>query len=238
VFANGQKQASHLTVYSLTRMQPRFKQVLERIAAEKGPGPLRSFSVFHLTLALELLAHETIGRGRLAERLHVGEGAVRPMIGRLEDAGLISVSKNGCALTGKGSALWRECQQVFAKKAELERDELTLGSFNFGVLVKGYAFRVGSGMEQRDAAVKAGADSATTIMMKGRKLVIPSVSSDIMKDSPRMGLILTEGFQPEDGDVIVISGLDNRQKAEFGVLATAWMFWIRRLKRCICRLER
>jgi len=203
-------------------MQHRFKQVLEGIAAEKSPGPLRSFSVFHLAFALELLANETIGRGRLAERLHVGEGAVRTIISRLQDAGLISVSKNGCALTGKGLSLWREYQRVFVKKAELEQDELTLGDCNFGVLVKGYAFRVGSGMEQRDAAVKAGANSATTIMVKGGKLVIPSVSGDVAKSFPSTGRMLLKMFAPEEGDVIVISSGGSREKAEFGVLAAAW----------------
>jgi predicted transcriptional regulator len=203
-------------------MQPRFKQVLEKIAAQKGPGPLKSFSVFHLVSALELLALETIGRGRLSEKLNVGEGAARTIISRLEDAGLISVSKKGCALTGKGSVLWRECQQVFARKAELGRDDLTIGEFNFGVLVKGYGSQVGSGIEQRDAAVKIGADSATTIVIERGKLMIPSVSSDVVKDFPKTAGTLLKVFKPEEGDVIVVSSAGSRQLAEFGVLAAAW----------------
>jgi predicted transcriptional regulator len=84
------------------------KQFLEGIAAEKAPGPSFKFSVFHLLLAMKLVATKPMGRNKLAHKLNVGEDAIRTVIGRLKNAGLITISKAGCGLTKDGLNLWKE----------------------------------------------------------------------------------------------------------------------------------
>jgi predicted transcriptional regulator len=199
-----------------------FKQLLEKITSEKAPGPSPSFSVFHLLHAIELISEKTIGRSKLAENLKVGEGAVRTIINRLKDADLVVTSKSGCALTSEGLRLLREYKSIFKKKTEIGKNELTLADYNFAILIKNRGHKVRSGVEQRDAAVMAGAKGATTIMFKEGRLKIPSVSDDVAKDFPNAANQIVRLLKPEEKDVIIIGSADSLGKAEYGTLAAAW----------------
>lgn len=199
-----------------------FKQVLEKIAREKAPGPSPKFSVFHILRAVEIIAEKAIGRSRLAENLEVGEGVIRSVIERLKDAGLIETSKAGCTLTNKGLRLWREYKSVFKKKVEIGKNELALAQYNLAILIKNRGHRIKSGVEQRDAAVMAGARGATTIMVKEGRLIIPSVSNIVAKDFPKAANQITKNFELEENDVIIIGSADSLGKAEYGTLAAAW----------------
>jgi len=199
-----------------------FKQLLEKIISEKASGPSPSFSVFHLLHAIELISEKTIGRSKLAENLNVGEGAVRTIINRLKDADLVVTSKSGCTLTSEGLRLWREYKSIFKKKTEIGKNELTLADYNFAILIKNRGHKVRSGVEQRDAAVMAGAKGATTIMFKEGRLKIPSVSDDVAKDFPNAANQIVRLLEPEENDVIIIGSADSLGKAEYGTLAAAW----------------
>lgn len=203
-------------------MPPAFKRILEKITGEKVPGPSPTFSVFHMLRAIELIANKAIGRSKLAEELGVGEGAMRTMINRLKDAGLITTSKLGCTLTSKGLKLWNEYKTVFRRKVGIGKTELTLADYNFAILVKNRGHKVKSGMKQRDAAIMVGAKGATTIMFKGERLIIPSVSDNMAKDFPETANRMVRLLQPEENDVIVVGSADNLVKAEYGALAAAW----------------
>lgn len=203
-------------------MPNEFKQVLERIAREKAPGPSPTFSVLHVLHAIELIAEREIGRGKLAKRLEVGEGATRTIISRLKEAGLISTSKGGCALTDVGLRLWKEYRLIFKKKVEIGKNELTLSNCNFAILAKNCGNKVQSGMEQRDAALMAGAKGATTVLYKDDCLIIPTVSDNAVRDFPDTANRMIVLLQPEENDVIVIGSANNLRKAEYGALAAAW----------------
>jgi len=199
-----------------------FKQILEKITSEKAPGPSLTFSILHMLRAIELIAEKAIGRNKLAEELGVGEGAVRTMVNRLKDAGLITTSKLGCALTSKGLKLWNEYRTVFKRKVEIGKNELTLADYNVAILVKNRGHKIKSGMEQRDAAIMVGAKGATTIMFKAERLIIPSVSDSIAKDFPKAADQMVRLLKPEENDVIVVGSADSLIKAEYGALAAAW----------------
>ncbi|MDH7477454.1 MAG: DUF4443 domain-containing protein [Candidatus Bathyarchaeota archaeon] len=199
-----------------------FKQILEKIASAKIPGPSPTFSLFHILNAIEIMAKQPIGRGMLAENLKVGEGTVRTIISRLQKAGLIAVSKAGCFLTKKGLSLWKESKSIFKEKIEIERNELTLAEYNFAILVKNHAHKVKSGMEQRDAAVMVGSKSATTLLFKGKRLIIPSVSNNVAKDFPKAASQILKLLKPEENDVIIIVSANAPEKAQYGTLAAAW----------------
>jgi predicted transcriptional regulator len=199
-----------------------FKQILEKIAGEKAPGPSPTFSVLHMLRAIELVANKAIGRSKLAEELGVGEGVMRTMINRLKDADLITTSKLGSTLTSKGLKLWNEYKMVFRRKVEIGKNELTLADYNVAILVKNRGHKVKSGMKQRDAAIMVGARGATTIMFKGERLIIPSVSDNMTKDFPKVANQMVRLLQPGENDVIVVGSADSLVKAEYGALAAAW----------------
>lgn len=199
-----------------------FKQLLEKLAEGKAPGPSPTFSVFHMLHALELIANGPIGRNKLAESLSVGEGVARTIIARLKDEGLIKTLKSGCILTNEGLRLWEEYRLVFKAKLEIGRNELSLADYNFAILVKNHGHKVGQGLKHRDAAVMVGAKGATTVLLKGGRLVIPSVSNDVTKDFPEAAKQIFKLFSPEENDVIIIGSADSLAKAEYGTLAAAW----------------
>jgi len=199
------------------------KKFFESLLEEKAPGPYPSFSVFHLIKSLELVAKaRQVGRGKLSEDLKIGEGVTRTLIERLKTADLIAVSKKGCSLTKKGNKLWNEFESVFPQKINLEKNELALADCNVAVLVKGGADRVRTGVEQRDAAVIAGAKGAATLVFKGKKLVMPNISEDVSHDFPKAFRQITAILKLEENDAVVIGSADTWSKAEFGALAAAW----------------
>ena len=146
------------------------RKILETLMKEKAPGPTPSFQIFHIIKALELISHAPVGRGMLAKKLGIGEGATRTLIERLKNEQIISISKSGCTLTKKGEQLWKRIEKIIPSKIELEQSKLTLSACNVAILVQGKANKVKLGMEQRDAAFLAGAKGATTLVMKKGKL--------------------------------------------------------------------
>jgi predicted transcriptional regulator len=86
----------------VTKETLEFKNYIDSLASEKAPGPSTTFSMFHIFLALDFMAQKPIGRNKLAEKMGVGEGAIRTIINRLKENDLITTAKDGCSLTPKG----------------------------------------------------------------------------------------------------------------------------------------
>ena len=204
-------------------MASRFKRLIESLASPKGPGPSTTFSMFHIFYALELMAKKPIGRNKLAEKLNVGEGAIRTIISRLKDTGLIVTSKEGCLLTDKGSSVWKNFEDVFPKRVKIGKTALTTSEYNYAFLVKNKGDRVKSGIDQRDAAIMGGARRALVIVFKNGHLIIESISNSIEKDFPEAANVILKDLKPEDNDVIIIAGSDNPLKAKRGAFAASWV---------------
>jgi len=200
-----------------------FKKFIESLASPKGPGPSTTFSMFHIFFALELVAKKPIGRNKLAEKLNVGEGAIRTIISRLKDAGLIVTSKEGCNLTDKGLSVWKNFEAVFPTRAKIEKTALTTSKYNYAFVVKNKGHKVKSGIDQRDAAIMGGARRALVIVFKNGSLKIESVSNSVEKDFPEAANKILKDLKPEDNDVIIIAGADNPLKAKRGAFAASWV---------------
>jgi predicted transcriptional regulator len=203
-------------------MAASLKKFIQEIAGKKAPGPSTTFTVFHVFYALELLSQKPLGRNKLARKLNVGDGAVRTIIGRLRNADLIETSKEGCTLTRKGLETWRQFEQVFPKRVEIPASELSQSEFNFAFLVKNSGNKVKSGIDQRDAAIIAGARKALVTVFKDGHLRIESVSNCIEKDYPKAATQILKELRPEDNDVIIIAGADSALRAKRGAFAASW----------------
>jgi predicted transcriptional regulator len=204
-------------------MTSQFKRLIESLASPKGPGPSTTFSMFHIFYALELVAEKPIGRNKLAEKLNVGEGAIRTIISRLKDAGLIVTSREGCTLTDKGLSVWKNFEEVFPTRVKIEKTALTTSEYNYAFLVKNKGYKVKSGIDQRDAAIMGGAKRALVIVSKNGCLIIESVSNSVEKDFPESANEILKNIKPEDNDVIIIAGADNPLKAKRGAFAASWV---------------
>jgi len=204
-------------------MTSQLKRSIESLASPKGPGPSTTFSMFHIFYALELMAKKPIGRNKLAEKLNVGEGAIRTIISRLKDSGLIVTSKEGGTLTDKGVRVWKNFEKVFPKRVVIGKTALTTSEYNYAFLVKNKGHRVKSGIDQRDAAIMGGARRALVIVFKNGHLMIESISNSIETDFPEAAKVILKDLQPEDNDVILIAGADDLLKAKRGAFAASWV---------------
>ena len=182
-------------------------------------GPLFRFSDYHVYKTLSLLSDgRRKGRKAVADRIGVGEGSMRTIIEYLRDEGYVDVKQTGIKISKKGQDYLSKLPlQIY----RLEVSDITLGPESVAVQIKGMASKVRSGMEQRDQAIKAGADGATTIIVKGERLTVP-VDFDLDKDRPEIAGAIRRLFDLSDGDVVVIGNANDLQKAEEGALAAAF----------------
>ena len=207
---------------NVQNMASSLKKFMQQISGKKAPGPSTTFTIFHVFYALELLSQKPLGRNKLAEKLNIGDGAVRTIISRLREADLIETSKEGCNLTKKGLEIWQQFQEIFPKRVEIPKSELAQSEFNFAFLVKNSGQKVKSGIDQRDAAIIAGARKALVIVFKNGHLCIESVSNCIEKEYPKAANFILKELMPQDDDVIIISGSDSYLKAKRGAFAASW----------------
>jgi len=198
------------------------KKFIQQIAGKKAPGPSTSFTVFHIFYALELMSEAPLGRNKLAKKLNIGDGAVRTVIGRLKEAGLIETSKEGCSLTKKGLEVWEQFEQAFPKRVEISRSELSESDYNFAFLVKNSSDKIRSGIDQRDAAIIAGARKALVIVFKGGHMRIESVSDNVEKKYPKAAGQISKLLMPQENDAIIIAGAETALKAKRGAFAASW----------------
>ena len=199
----------------------RVKELLNSLVKEKAPGPALTFTSLHLIKVLELIAEGPIGRGKLAKKLGIGEGTIRTIIKRLKDSNLIEISKNGCHLTNFGKNFWKKFKEKIPKKVFLEKNEFSLAEYTVAVLIKKCGDKVRIGMQQRDAAIMAGAEGATTLVVKDGKIILPGVSDNVAKDYPIAYRQIVELLKPKHDDVVVVGTGETKEKAEYGALAAA-----------------
>jgi predicted transcriptional regulator len=196
---------------------------IEKLEKSSSSGPQPSFSRYEILKALEVMYRSgPVGRKRLSSILHLGEGSTRTILDHLQTAALIKTTKHGCELTDKGRRIAYKIMSRVVSEFELSENALVAGKFAYGIMVRDSASKVRNGIEQRDAAIRAGAKSATTIIYKNGKLVIPPEDRAPAKSWEDPLSMVNSKFQPQDNDVIIISGADHPFLAELGARAGLW----------------
>ena len=182
-----------------------------------------SFAEPHLILAVLITGDsKLIGRQALAKKVGVGEGAIRTILKKLKEDGYIETNASGCYLTKKGTLAYKGLKSTIPRLVYLDSTELTVGKQQVALLVRARTLKLVYGVEQRDAAIKAGAGGATTYFIKDSKFQLPRGSEDCEKDFP--GLVwktLRAKLQPLNGDVVIICGSDDETTSNVGALSAA-----------------
>ncbi len=192
--------------------------ILREVSEKAAPGRPPAYSEVHVLKALELIgAGAGIGRQQLSRELRLGEGTVRTLVSRLRGLGLLSVSRGGMTLTPEGQRLLTAFGEMFSV-AEFPDTQMTVGSKNFAVLVRGAGRKIRRGVEERDAAMIAGAEGATTLVYDGERLRMPGV--EIALDPMTVDHV-HESLRPGRGDVIIIGSADDFFEAEIGAKSAA-----------------
>lgn len=181
-------------------------------------GPVHRFGDHHVYRALIHLSDgKRRGRKALAESIGVGEGSIRTILEFLREKNFVDIRQTGIQITKNGEVFLKE---IPLDMKEMPRTDISLGEINVAVHVRKAASAVKTGIEQRDSAIKAGADGATTIIVKGGKLVIPP-DFDLDESKPEESDLLKKMFDLEEGDVVIIGTAKNIHDAENGALAAA-----------------
>jgi predicted transcriptional regulator len=197
-------------------------EVIERVISKIAPGPAPSFNEAHVVKALELIGdRNNIGRIRLSRELGLGEGTTRTLLKHLKNEGIISSSRSGIVFSENGKKLFSELRTNLSASEEIPSSPLTLGACNIAVLVRNSAKAVGSGMEQRDVAIKSGASGATTLIFSSNKLSLPMGEENISESLPELHDQLVTQFSPKENDVIIVGCGENRSQAEVGAKMAA-----------------
>ena len=105
---------------------------------------------------------------------------------------------------------------------EIGETELTNAKYNYAILVKDSGHKVKSGIEQRDAAIVAGANRAVIMVSRGGHLIIESVSNNLEQQFPSVMEKILTTLQPEENGVIVLVGAASPWKAKQGAFAASW----------------
>ena len=195
-----------------------FKPLLRRVSEKVSPGRSPSYSEAQVLRALELTSGNGMGRASLGARLGIGEGVVRTLTRRLITEGLVEISNRGITISKKGQRLLTEIHSLIPNGAEVPTTNDVLGEHSYAVLVKGVAMKVRFGVEQRDAALLAGAKGATTIVFNGRSAVMPGMDRE---PSPSLLTFLIELMRPEEGDAVVLGTGDTLMEAQVGAYSAA-----------------
>lgn len=195
--------------------------MFERVASKIAPGRLPSFAEAHVMKALEETSlRERVGRLKLSKDLHLGEGEARTLVKHLKNEGLIDVSKSGISLSLAGRKLLSHLRVLVSEQITVPTSSLTVGPFNVAVRVNGMKDSINYGIEQRDAAMMAGAKGATTLVFTKNRLTMPGTGEDVSKDNPNILASLSK-LNLNEGDVIIIGSADEKIKAELGVKTAA-----------------
>ena len=143
---------------------------------------------------------------------------MRTIIEYLREREMIDVKQTGVKIAAKGHEFLSKLP-IYMER--VEPTDSTLGERSAAVLVKGQSKKIKMGVEQRDSAIKAGAEGATTIIVSGGQLVVPP-DYDLDKERPEFAETLRRLLAVSEGDVIIIGTSKTYDMAEDGALAAAF----------------
>ncbi|MEM1943601.1 MAG: DUF4443 domain-containing protein [Candidatus Caldarchaeum sp.] len=194
------------------------RQLLE-VREVRGPAP--AFTPVQLLYAVILIGSSAVmGRKRLKELLGIGEGSVRTMLSRLVSSGLAFSSREGLRLTEKGMELYSYLSRTVSELKRVVFEMPWTAKHNFGVVVRGMAGKVSTGVDERDEAVRNGASAAMVLTYTESGLEMPRVSNLSIERPEFAGKIISL-FHPSVNDVVIIAGADDEVKSRYAALAAA-----------------
>lgn len=190
--------------------------ILIQLSGKISHGRSPEFTTPYILKALQMINELHLGRKQLSLKLGLGEGTIRTLIRRFQKENLVKTSRKGMSLTESGKKVLSSIQQVLTG-SDFPKTKITLANHNFAVLVKGNSDKIHYGVEQRDAAIKAGSKGASTLVMKDNVLIMPGVDSGVDVDS----LNALSIFDLENEDVVIIGSADSILIAEIGAYSAA-----------------
>jgi hypothetical protein len=209
-------------VYPTQSKMHQIINLLSKVAQRHAPSRMLSFDLVHVFKTMQMMAdNKKISRSLMMQELGLGEGSIKTLVKHLKMYNLVENSNAGMWLTSKGETLYAKLRLLIPRETDISKCSVALGKFNHAVLLKEMAYNIKSGIEQRDAAIKAGAVGATTLICKNERLVLPGTGEDLMRNDQKIHLLIMKKLEPEQNDVIIIGSSQNKKIAEMAAKSAA-----------------
>jgi hypothetical protein len=120
-------------------------------------------------------------------------------------------------------AIYKSLRSKLSEVRAVNARQLALDKASAAIMVKGSGGMVRNGIEQRDAAIRAGATGACTLVYRNGELAMPMGGRESLGLEANDLLFedLQRLFAPKDNDVITIVSAPNMGLAEHCVIASA-----------------
>lgn len=161
-----------------------------------------------------------VSRSSISDSTGLGAGTVRTLFNKLRETGHIESTNRGTVLTEKGERTHDRLAKLVTIKT-VKAGKLGFGKHGVAILVKGASDKVTNGMEQRDAAISAGAMGVTTLVFRKGRLIMPGFGGAVeLRDlAPQDEKELLANLAMGDGDVVIVGSEKSAQDAE----RSAWV---------------
>ncbi len=178
-----------------------------------GPKPV--FQEEHLLRAIMVIKEKApIGRKKISKEMKLGEGTTRTLLDQLKDRGLIKSNNRGHSLTDEGKSL---AEEISKNMLHFDAGDLTVGEVDVAMVAgNDSSLNIKNGIDQRDEAIKAGAQGATVVKFEGGVLKMVDSRTEIDGEVTEE---ITEKLSLSDGDVIIIATGEDKNRAELGLFA-------------------
>jgi predicted transcriptional regulator len=191
----------------------------DSMLARKGAKPsYGTIEVIRVLLKIKRVG--LVSRAQLSEELGIGEGAVRSLVRKLSLMGLVEVIRSGCTLTTTGEQVVSAFSEHVRGPVELDLTDVWNHARSVGLSVKEGARIVGRGLEERDEAVRHGAEAAMVLIYRSGRVLMPELE-DVTSQYPHFSEKITSSIKPGEDDCIIIAGASSYRRAESGALGAA-----------------
>jgi hypothetical protein len=153
----------------------------------------------------------------LSKHIGIGEGSTRMIVECMKDIGLVEVYQTGVTLSECGTAVVNKLPII---PVDIKLDGLAIGRCQEAVVVKGVSEKVGTGQEQRDIGVRAGALGCTTIVFRNGNLMVPP-DWDLDKRSHVVAKNIRDLGCMEKDDILIIGSSDVQHDAMVAAVSAA-----------------
>jgi hypothetical protein len=197
-------------------------RLISKVAERHAPSRMLSFELVHVFKTMQMMdENKKIGRSLMMQELGLGEGSVKTIVKHMKMSGLVENSNAGMWLSNKGKSIYTKLHILIPKEMDIPKCSVALGKFNHAVLLKDMAYNIRSGIEQRDASIKAGAVGATTLVFRNERLLLPGTGEDLMRNDQKIHSLIIEKMRPEENDVIIIGSSQSKKIAEMAAKSAA-----------------
>jgi hypothetical protein len=197
-------------------------RLISKVAERHAPSRMLSFELVHVFKTMQMMdENKKIGRSLMMQELGLGEGSVKTIVKHMKMSRLVENSNAGMWLSNKGKSIYTKLHILIPKEMDIPKCSIALGKFNHAVLLKDMAYNIRSGIEQRDASIKAGAVGATTLVFRNERLLLPGTGEDLMRNDQKIHSLIIEKMRPEENDVIIIGSSQSKKIAEMAAKSAA-----------------